>query len=68
MKIISNRFPLIPLPELISWSSLNGARALRIDDWAGTLEKGKKPGINLIEGADLHALKLKQESKVRRLI
>lgn len=67
-KIVSNRFPMIPLPELISWATLNGAMALRIDNWAGTIEKGKRPGINLIEGADLHSLKLKPGSKVRRLI
>ena len=68
IKTISSLFPRIPLPELISWATLNGAKALKIDNWAGSIEKGKKPGINLIEGMDLHKIQLKPETKVRRLI
>jgi cytosine/adenosine deaminase-related metal-dependent hydrolase len=68
IKTISKNFPRIPLDELITWSTYNGAKALKIDDWAGTIEKGKKPGINLIEGMDLQNLQLKSDSKVRRLI
>jgi cytosine/adenosine deaminase-related metal-dependent hydrolase len=68
IKTISKNFPRIPLDELISWATYNGAKALKIDDWAGTIEKGKKPGINLIEGMDLQNLQLKSDSKVRRLI
>ena len=68
MKTISSHFPQIPFPELVIWGTRNGAEAIKVDDWAGTIEKGKKPGINLIEGADLHKFQLKPETKVRRLI
>ena len=68
MKTIQNYFPDIPLSEIVSWSTRNGAEALEMDDWAGTIEIGKKPGINLITGMDLQHLKLLPQSKVKRLI
>ena len=68
MKTITRHFPEIPLSDLVTWATRNGAEALKIDDWAGTIAEGKKPGINLIEGVDLHNLHLKPESKIRRLI
>ena len=39
----------IPLEELIKWATLNGAKALGFDKDLGSLETGKKPGINLIQ-------------------
>jgi aminodeoxyfutalosine deaminase len=68
MKTIQEHFPETPLKELITWATRNGAEALKIDRWAGTIEKGKKPGINLITGMDLKNLQLLPHSKVRRLI
>jgi cytosine/adenosine deaminase-related metal-dependent hydrolase len=68
IKTIQEYFPQIPLAELITWSTLNGAKALGIDSWAGTIEKGKKPGINLVEGMDLQNMQLLPPSKVRRLV
>jgi cytosine/adenosine deaminase-related metal-dependent hydrolase len=68
MKTIQNHFPTIPLKEIVSWATRNGAEALGITEWAGTIEVGKKPGINLISGMDLQNLRLLPQSKVRRLI
>jgi len=68
IKTISSHFPQIPFTELMTWATCNGAKAIKISDWAGTIEKGKKPGINLIEGMDLHKLQVTPESKVRKLI
>jgi cytosine/adenosine deaminase-related metal-dependent hydrolase len=42
----------IPFTELLEWTTLNGAEFLGIDSRFGSLEKGKKPGINLIEFMD----------------
>jgi len=39
-----------------------------MDTWAGSIEIGKKPGLNLITGMDLKMLLLLQQSKVKRLI
>ncbi len=68
LKTIQLHFPQITFAELITWATRNGAKALDIKKWAGTIEVGKKPGINLIEGMDLQNLQLLPHSKVKRLI
>ncbi len=68
LKIIAEHFPGIPLDELIRWSSINGARALGIDDRFGRFEKGKSPGIVWIDHVDLKQMKLLPESKAQRLV
>jgi cytosine/adenosine deaminase-related metal-dependent hydrolase len=68
MKIIQSHFPEIPFSEIILWATQNGAQALEMNNWAGTIEIGKKPGINLITGMDLQHLALMPLSKVKRLI
>jgi len=68
MKIIQSHFPAVPLDEIVTWATRNGAEALEMSDWAGTIKRGKKPGINLIIGMDLKHLQLLPQSKVKRLI
>jgi cytosine/adenosine deaminase-related metal-dependent hydrolase len=68
MKTIQTHFPAIPFGEIVIWATRNGADALKMNEWAGTIEKGKKPGINLITGMDLPNLQLLPQSKVKRLI
>ncbi len=68
LKLISTAFPDIELPELISWASINGAKALNIDKFLGSFEIGKRPGINLIENINLNELKLTNESRVKKLV
>lgn len=68
MKIIQSHFPAITLSEIVTWATSNGSEALEMNDWAGTIERGKKPGINLITGMDLQHLQLLPQSKVKRLI
>jgi len=68
MKTIQSHYPTIPLDQIITWATRNGAKALEMNDWAGTIEPGKKPGINLITGMDLQHLQLLPQSKVKRLI
>jgi len=50
MKTIQQRFPEIKTSDLIRWSTLYGAKALGISDMYGSFEKGKHPGVNLLEG------------------
>ena len=68
MKTIQANFPSIPLDEIVTWATRNGAEALEMNDWAGTIETGKKPGINLITGMDLQHFQLLPQSKIKRLI
>jgi cytosine/adenosine deaminase-related metal-dependent hydrolase len=68
MKAIGENFPEITIDELLKWACINGARALGIDGWAGSIEIGKKPGINLITGVDLKNMKLTSKVKLRKLL
>lgn len=46
---IINRFPNYTFERILQWATSNGARALQWDDELGSFEKGKKPGVALIE-------------------
>ncbi len=50
MKTIQKNFASVPLEELLTWATLNGAKALQMDDKLGSFEKGKKPGVVLLQG------------------
>jgi cytosine/adenosine deaminase-related metal-dependent hydrolase len=65
---LQHRFPDLKIEELVSWATINGARALRSDDLFGTIEPGKKPGLLILEDVDLKNMKLLPESTVTRLI
>lgn len=65
---LQEAFPELSLEELIKWATLNGAEAIRADAWAGSIEPGKKPGLLLIEGADLSVPGLTRNSRIKRLI
>jgi cytosine/adenosine deaminase-related metal-dependent hydrolase len=49
MQSIKKYFPLVPLETILQWATINGAKALTWDDELGSFEKGKRPGITLIE-------------------
>ncbi len=66
IKTIANHFPSIPLQELLQWGTINGARALQIDNIAGSFAAGKKPGIVLIENLDEG--RLTKNSLAKRII
>lgn len=65
---LQESFPLLSIEELIKWGTVNGARALGEDDRYGKIEPGKKPGLVLIQNADLVNMKLLKDSFVTRLI
>ncbi len=47
IKTLQKYFPEIKLNELLTWACKNGAEALQLNQF-GTIEKGKLPGLNLI--------------------
>ena len=67
IKTIESSYPGIELEEIITWACKNGAEALD-KPHLGTIEKGKTPGLVLIENCDLENLSLKPESRSLRLI
>jgi cytosine/adenosine deaminase-related metal-dependent hydrolase len=66
LKTLHSNFPSLALTETISWATINGAKFLGIDDTFGSIDKGKKPGLNLITSTN--GLKLTPESSVQKLI
>jgi len=68
LKTLQDNFQEISLEEIIRWATINGARALGEERYAGTIEPGKKPGLVLIEDADLNNIRLLACSTSRRLI
>ena len=68
MRCLQDNFPELGLAELLEWACINGAEAIGCEDACGTLEKGKRPGVVLIENIDLQNLRLTRESRSTRLI
>lgn len=52
LKTIQQHHAAIPLAEMLQWATINGARALQMDKHLGSFDKGKKPGVVLIENTD----------------
>jgi aminodeoxyfutalosine deaminase len=66
VRSIQQHFPEISLQEILPWATLNGARALKIDHFAGSFEKGKTPGVVLI--TDINQGKVSNTSASRRIL
>ena len=52
LKTIQKHNPSILLAEMLGWATINGARALQMEKGLGSFEKGKKPGVVLIQGVN----------------
>ncbi len=66
MKTLQRHFPEIPTATLLTWATLNGARALQADGELGSFEAGKQPGVLLIR--NLVAGRFSEDSQVVRLV
>jgi cytosine/adenosine deaminase-related metal-dependent hydrolase len=49
LKTIQKHNPQIALDEVLGWATINGAKALQMNKHLGSFEKGKKPGVVVIE-------------------
>jgi cytosine/adenosine deaminase-related metal-dependent hydrolase len=49
IKTIQQAFPHIPAEQLLRWATINGAKALQMENLLGSFEKGKRPGIVLCD-------------------
>ena len=65
IKTISKHYPHIPLHTLITWATKNGAEFLGLPQ-LGTIEKGKRPGLNLLK--DVDGLKITENTNVVKLV
>lgn len=66
IKTLHLHFPTITLQETLQWATLNGANFLGIERQFGSLEPGKKAGLNLI--SHIENLKTTAASTVTKLI
>ena len=60
IKTIRKYASYVPLDTLITWATLNGAKALGYEDRLGSITVGKKPGIVHIDNADVAIAKTKR--------
>lgn len=67
MYCIHSAFPYVPMQEILTWASLNGARFLGKEDRFGSLEAGKQPGLVLVDNLDEDGF-ITAESRSRRII
>jgi aminodeoxyfutalosine deaminase len=66
MKTIARYQSYVDFPTLLRWATLNGAAALGFEKEIGSIEIGKKPGLNLLNLSD--DFLLKEDTKVLRLV
>lgn len=66
MECLQENFPGLELGEILVWACTNGAELLGKQDSLGSIEKGKTPGIVLLENAE--GFRLNENSKSTRLI
>lgn len=66
MKTIQENAAQVDLASLLQWATVNGARALQMNDVLGSFEKGKRPGIVLIENTS--GLRLTEPSSSIRIL
>jgi cytosine/adenosine deaminase-related metal-dependent hydrolase len=52
LKTLQRAFPRLDTARLLGWATLNGARALQMEEGLGSFSTGKKPGLVLLSGLD----------------
>ena len=67
MICLHRNFPEVPMNEILTWASLNGAKFLSRDTEIGSLEKGKRPGIVRISNVDADGF-VTEDSRSHRVI
>ena len=67
MYCLHSNFPEVPMAEILTWASLNGARFLSKDSVLGTLTPGKRPGLVRINEIDENGF-VTADSRSKRII
>jgi len=68
LKTISRHAPKVKLNDLLRWATLNGAEFFGWEKDFGSLEIGKRPGLNLITDVNTETLALTESSGVKNLL
>ena len=57
IQTIQKNLPDISLETMLQWATINGAKALQVENVFGSFEKGKKPGVIIIKENNASPLK-----------
>lgn len=68
INLILSTFPTLQFADVLRWATLNGAVALGFDTYLGSITKGKRPGLCLIDHFDFTHLRPTAQSGVRKLM
>lgn len=68
IRCVLNSSSSVSFADTLKWATCNGAEALGISDWAGSIEVGKSPGLVLLEGFDFVNKSLSDETSAKRII
>ena len=49
LSVLKKNYPGLTTWQLLQWATLNGAQFLGIDEKFGSIEKGKSPGLVLLD-------------------
>ena len=66
LKTLHAHYPELDFANTIQWATLNGAKALGIDEELGSLEVGKAPGLVLLK--NMKQLRLNDAVKAERIV
>ena len=66
IKTLKQNFKDIDLAILLKWATSNGAKALQMDNSLGSFEKGKQPGVLLLD--EIGGLQVNTDSKIKRIL
>lgn len=66
MRTLQKHFPFLETERLLQWATSNGAAALGVYENSGSFEKGKQPGIVLIN--NLQHKKFSESSAAKRIL
>ena len=64
MKNIQKHFPDISTQQLLQWATINGAQALQMDNKLGSFQKGKQPGVILLDQTEGDKISFSSTSNV----
>ncbi len=68
LKSIQKRNDDISFEKMLTWATLNGAKALNMANTFGSLEKNKKPGVLLLSGINIHSYMISESARLTRLV
>ncbi len=66
MKTLQQHYPALSTETILQWATINGASALQMDSEIGSFEKGKQPGLIIIDNLEQNSLTT--NSTARRIL